>query len=801
MNGLKLTLRKLWKSKLFTGLNILGLAIGISACWMVFRIVNYEFSFDKSHPEKEQIYKVYMQYIDKEGTHDFDGIPMPLFRYIKDNFPEVDLTVPLFKRSVEQIISSSAHDHAPAFIDQDQIFATSPDYFTMVPYVWLAGNATHAFTRVNEVVLTESRAKLYFPTLNIQDVVGKALKYDTTTYTITGVVQDLSKPSSFVGKEFLSMPHQDPNIDNWDFHFSNNQLFIKLRRDTDAAPMLQALAKKMDEIRSVSYKHKDEREFFALAPLSSLHFNAAIQNHVDKKILYGLVGIGGFLLLLACINYVNLSTAQVPYRAKEIGIRKTLGEQPSHITLNFLLETFLVSVLAWILSWPLTRMLAMALQDYIPADINLYADDLAVTGFIGALLLFITLISSLYPAFLINRLQVADVIKIKGAGKLSLGSLSLRKILIVLQFVIAQVFVIATFVVGLQLKHMLSSHVGFEKEAVLNMRVPNRGFEKATADPFLLKQALQRYSDISHVSLGHRPMEPSYWGNYIFKHGDAKENGFGIQMKYADPDYLDLFHINLLAGRKPTLADSTTGILLNESAIQLLGFKTPEEAISKQVELMEQTWQIIGVMENFNSRNLRNQINPISLVTTNKRGPLTTFNIKLSGDVKQWNTALENIEKEWKKIYPYAAFRFEFYDQEIKNLYQTDFRLAKIINLSTVVTLLLGCLGLIGLVTLTAYQRTKEIGIRKVLGSSVLGIVGLLSRDYIKLIGLAILIACPIAWWSADKWLSDFAYRINMEWWMLLTAGVSTALIALTSVSYQAIKAARANPVNSLRDE
>lgn len=801
MKRFKLIFRQLWRNRLFTLLNIVGLAVGISACWVVFRMVNYEFSFDKKHPNKENIYKVSTSFKETDKEDHFDGVAATVPKFIKENTANVELVVPIFKQYFEQIIQNLESEKPLAFDEQREIIGTTPDYFQMVPYTWIAGNKDQVLKTPHEVILAESRAKQYFPKHQPKDIIGKTLLYDSTLYSIAGVVKDLDYPSSFTAKEFIKVPEKDWNADNWTNTNSNNQLFIKLSNKNVAAPLLKQANKKLFEMTNETFSQHNFKAKLNLTSLSKVHFTPFIQNSSNIKILYGLIGIGTFLILLASINYINLSTAQIPYRAKEIGIRKTLGEPSGKITRAFFLETFIIVLFALLLSWPISHILTTTLGNYFPKSIDQYADLGPLAVFLLVLVLFITIASSIYPTFLINKVRITEVIKMKSLGKLSLGSISFRKALIIFQFVIAQLFVIGTFIIGMQLRHIMTSELGFNYQSVINISLPYKKTENGDVNPYTFKQAIGEYPEIQAVSLGHLPMSDDLWGNYVSRTTNTGEIKVGMPLKYVDEDYIKVFDLQILAGRGITLADTANGIVLNALAVNDLGFNSPQNAIGQTIAFNDEKRTIVGVLANFHVKNLHSKMEPLSILSSPSREQLQKISIRLNGPINTWQSSLAILEKEWKTFYPNAPFKYEFYDQKIENYYQSDYKFSNIINLSTGITILLSCLGLLGLVTITSAQRTKEIGIRKVMGSTISGIVGLLSKDYIKLVLISVLIATPIAWWAVKTWLADFAYKIELSWWMFTIPAVATLIIAFLTMSYQSIQAAKVNPVDSLRDE
>lgn len=800
----KFIFRKLWRDRFFTFLKIIGLAIGIAVCLIIFKIVNYEFSFDKNHPDKETIYQLVIWNIEGAEKTGFGGVQSAVAEFVYENFPEIEDIVPLNNKYYEFLTIEKPNGETYRKEDLENIQSTVSDYFEMVPYTWLAGDKKTALLHPNQVVLTQSRAEEYFGKVSADKIIGKTIYYGITPFSVTGIVADLNFPSSFEGKEFVPITKEEKADANWFSFNSNYNLFVKLQPNQKDR-LLKMLDEKYDEMIPESWKSADSKTKYSLLPLSEKHFSQEFSTGAyssNKKMVFGLIGIGVFILLLASINYINLSTAQIPFKTKEIGIRRTLGAKSAQLKRGFLYETLIIAVLALGLAFPLSIGFELFYEDFMPPKIGDYSAVLPISLFIVGLLLMLTFLTGLYPAYLINKVKVSEVLKSQGASRFSIGNLNVRKTMIVFQFVIAQVFVIGAFIIAAQIEYMINTDLGFDKDAVVTIKLPYKSYQNADVDPFLYKQALKKYPEIREVSLGHTPMNNMHWGNNLVRITDSGETTLNMNFKYVDTDYVDLFGIEILAGRAPQPRDTVESVFINEAARKGLGFMTNEEAVGETVKgSPEKPVVIRGVINDFYQTDLHISKAPLSLMITTKKDMLNSFSIKLPAASSEWKKTLGTLEMEWKIYYPNAPFSYEFYDTQIEKMYESDIRQSQMINLATIITIILGCLGLIGLVTLTAFQRTKEIGIRKVLGSSVSGIILLLSKDYLKLIGLAILISIPIAWLTMNKWLENFAYRIEIEWWMFLLTGIATILIALLAVSYRAIKAAIANPVKSLRTE
>ncbi len=805
-NAIRTTLRHLWRNRLFTALHVLGLAIGISACWVVYRIADYEISHDRQHPDLDRIYQIVGRFKSQERESGFGGVPLPLAPALSDGVSGVELVVPIYEQYIETLTVPATDDRPEKKVEDPRVVATRPSYFELVPQRWLAGDKRTALDAPDKVVLSASRAAEYFPGLKPEDIFGKTVLHDTLARTISGVVADLDYPSSFEEKEFIAVSTTDWTADSWGGSNSAHIVFVKVANGAPIRPIVDFATKKRNEFTAEIQKEHGFKTWFDAIPLSGKHFAteyATSSRSASLDALYGLMGIGFFLLVLACINYINLSTAQVPQRAKEIGVRKTLGGTPRALIGAFLVETLAITLIALLLAVPLTGAFTALFPEFIPEGIDAYANPSGLALFLSALLIVVTLAAGLYPAWLITKVRTVQVLKGMGERMVSGARLNLRKALIVFQFVIAQVFIVSALIIGQQLNYTLSKDLGFTPDAVANIRMPYRSDQGADIDPFIYKRALMQHPEITDIAMGHEPLNNNHWGTDFYYTADTGQVRLDMPRKYIDADYLPLYRFKLLAGANIQQTDTIRDIVINEAARKAFGFQSPEAAVGQFISRGKQgpLYPIVGVIADFHQKDFHVEIEPIALMAASGQSSLQTFHIKLPADRAQWKQAFTVMEQEWKTIYPNAPFEYRFNDERIKELYESEYRMSKLIGLATGVTILVSCLGLFGLATLTAFQRTKEIGIRKVLGATVAGIVGLLSTDFVKLVCLAIVIASPIAWWAMNKWLADFAYRIDIQWWMFAVAGLAAVVIALLTVSWQAIRAAVANPVKSLRDE
>lgn len=811
-NFLKTTLRYLWRNRLFTALNVLGLSIGISACLVIYQITAFEFVHDKNIPDAERIYQVVSRSLRNGKEQAYAGITKAMAPAITNEVGGVELVVPLYFQSYETVLIPAESGSSPDLFDRpEQQVSTNNSYFELIPYHWLAGDKDHALEAPDHVVLTESRAEQYFPSLSPQEVFGKTILYnDSIVIKVAGVVADLPYPSSFDVAEIFPISESDWQNDLWGGFAIADLLFIKTQTHVSSTHVLEQINNIYERHSRDNFEKYNYSLWYELLPLPEKHFAVEYSSQtrvVNKMVLFGLIGIAGFVLLLACINYINLGSAQLPQRAKEIGIRKTLGGTPSQVIRWFMGETFIITLLAIICSFLFSAAAVTLFTDFIPQGVDLFANVGQTVVFLVLLTLLITLLSGFYPGWLAGRVQTVYVLKGKAAPQTGRSTFTLRKGLIVFQFIIAQVFIVSSFIVARQLHYVLHTDLGFNHEAMLTVEIPYRAFREPEnyGKEQILKQELSKHTEIEHVALGNMPMGTPMAGKSFYHQGDGGKVQLPLGLKLVDKDYLDLYELKLLAGHNLRTSDTIREYVINESAIEALGFSSPEEAVGKLLYDAKDDagLPIVGVVANFHQNGFADEISPMAFASANQMvAMLSTVNIKLSPSRPDtWKKAIALIEKEWKRLYPAEPFAYRFYDDTIASLYEQEQRTARLINAASGTIILISCLGLLGLVTHTAQQRTKEIGVRKVLGASVSGIVALLSKGYIKLVLIASVIAAPIAWWAISQWLESFAYRIDIQWWMFAVAGLAAVAIALLTVSWQAVRAAVANPVDSLRDE
>jgi putative ABC transport system permease protein len=812
-NYFKTAFRNLERNKIFSVINVLGLSIGISAALVIFLIVHYEFNFDKFEKDQSQIYRVVIdaKFNGIEGHN--AGVQAPLSNAIQNEVTGVDLTVPLRQLQGDGTAKVSIENKSEAvplvFKKQDKIIFTNPQYFQLLNYNWIAGSQKSALVNPYSVVLTQSRAQEYFPNVSPQNVIGREISYnDNITATVSGVVKDLNEQTVFNADEFISYAtiaktslQKDFMVNSWDGWFT--QLYIRLSKNTSPAKTEAELENLLNKYDKDANKNPALQIAFHLQPLNDIHFDSRYASPgvtiADKSTLYALLAIAAFLLLLACINFINLTTAQASQRAKEIGIRKTMGSSRENLVFQFLTETFFITFIATVISIFMAPVLLRIFSDFIPEGLHFdLIHQPAMIIFLVLLCVTVSFLSGLYPALILSGFKPVLVLKNQAISDSSkTRNAWVRKTLTVSQFVIAQFFVIATLMVSKQINYSLNSDLGFTTNGIITFNTPQDTVAKHN------QQLLNEINAIPEVQIAATGFySPADNGASIANviYAPEKDLKANIQISWGDPNYLKVYQIKLLAGRDVGPSDTMKEFVINNTYAKLLGFQKPEDAIGKQLSFQGKNMPIVGVMHDFHETSTRGVITP--LVFSESKG--STFHIRLKPNTAggfQWKNGISKIQKAFKSIYPGADFNYQFADEKIASLYENEQRTASLLKWATGLTIFISCLGLFGLVIFTTNSRKKEIGVRKVLGASVIQITSSLSTHFMQLVLLAFVIATPIAWWATYKWLQNYAYKTNMSWWVFAISGFSMLLIALITLSMQTIKAARANPVQSLRSE
>jgi len=812
-NYLKIAFRNITKHKFFSIIKILSLAIGLSASFVIGLMAYYDLSFDKFHPKADNIHRITTEFTTPEGKFYNSGVPVVLGIDLKEGLPGIETVAPIFLSYPLHVRNMETEK---LFKKPEYVVYADHGYFDLFEYEWLAGPTDKILENPNELVLSEKRARKYFPDKALNDIIGGTLVYqDTIPVKVIGIVANFKERTDLVFEEFISLKTAD-NSDmtglmkypGWGSTSSASQLFVGIANNINMTTVQSELDKLAKAKADPETKEYDQTRVFHLQPLADLHFDTDYntfdfsKSRASKSVLVSLGCIALFLLLLGCINFINLNTAQATQRAKEIGIRKTLGSSKRQLVFQFLGETFLLTLFAAALSFFLSLGLLRAFSDFVPQGLSfeLFLDPLVI-ALIVVLLLLVTFLSGFYPGLVLSHFKPVSVLKnqILTKGDKS----SLRKYLTVFQFVIAQVFIIGTLLVGKQLNFLMTKDMGIKTEALANIRTPwhHESMEKRIR----FMKEIEAQPLVKEVSLSsHPPASHSSNSSHVTYFGEEKEINTELLFLYGDRDYLNLYDIELLAGRQQ-LNDTIREFVINESYLKLLGFKTPQDALGKMLKLSDESYPIVGVMEDFNQRSLKSGIAPMAFAGDWYRERFTRFNTVhfslQAGQSENWPETIANIEKSWNDIYPDADFEVRFMDDMVLRFYEQERRTSTLLQWAMGLSILISCLGLLGLVVYTTERRTKEIGIRKVLGASLAQLNLLLCKEFLILVIIAFAIAAPIAWYGTNYWLEEFAYKTNMSWWVFAVSGLAMLFISLLIMSIRTIAKANANPVKSLRTE
>ncbi|HTR28690.1 MAG TPA: FtsX-like permease family protein [Puia sp.] len=815
-NYFRVAFRNFRRNKAFSAINILGLAIGISASLIIVLLVYYDFTFDKFEKDRDRIYRIVATGTFEGNTWHGNALSEPMGPAVEKDMTGLDVVVP-FTTADEMRVTVPSGDGGRLQIFRKQKDAVYADkrYFDLIRYTWLAGSPAASLSQPYQVVLTEKKARLYFPKLNYNDIVGKTITFnDTILAAVTGIVKDISENTDFYFNTFISRSTiytsrlKPEGFGKWGWTNSADQLFVRLSPGNTAARTVAQLNRLWKKYNPPDPNNHGGGTFSVeLQPLADIHFNTDYgvfdeSRQAHKPTLYGLLAVAGFLLLLACINFINLSTAQASQRAKEIGIRKTMGSHRRQLTAQFLTETFVLTILATLLSIALTPLLLKVFGDFIPEDFHFSPlRQPLLLVFLVVLVIVVSILAGLYPAIVMSAFKPVMVLKNQAfAGSGKTRGAWLRKTLTVSQFVIAQVFLIGTLLVTKQISFALSKDLGFRRDAIVYFRTNyNEPPQKRDA----LVQQLHELPGIAMISIASNPPSSNgTWTSTMTYNDGKKEIIQNVEWKVADSNYFRMFGLHLLAGNAITQSDTTNSIVINTAYLHILGFQDPRQAVDKIISGGRGKQRIVGVMADFNQRSIHESIKPLLIANGTKTSECINIALRpQNGNTGAWPATMAKIEKAFKTIYPNDDFEYQFIDDTIAKFYTAEKNTANLLVWSAGLTIFISCLGLLGLVIYITNQRTKEIGIRKVIGASITQIIFLLSKDFLKLIGLAILIAIPIAWWGANKWLEDFAYKTQLNWWVFALGGAALLVIALIVLCLRTFRAAAVNPVRSLRSE
>ncbi len=792
-NYFKIAWRNIIKRKVFTAINVLGLAIGFGSSILIYLFLNYNLSFDDFHNNTDRIYRINTEGHRGGNIEHTPSVPPAFSKVFKENYGYAEKVA---KTVIKEgaIIDFKAKGNEKK-LKQDVLFVEE-DFFKIFNFPLVNGTNNISLSAPNTAVVTEDLAIKMF---GRADVVGEVFVLEKgKTIEITGVLKNIPKTSFLKSDLFISFQNLAHFFaftagENWSGISSDLQCYALLHPDQNIAEIETALLELPKKHRAYS----KNKHVYKLQPLSDVHFNPNYGG-LDPVLLWIFGIIGLFLVVIASINFINISTAQAFYRSKEIGIRKVLGSFKQQLFWQFLSETFIISFLALIIGFLLAYLFLPAFNSLF--EIQLIFEDLwsvEFFGFITLILFVVSFLSGSYPGILMSR--IVPVLALK--GKLShnaKGSANTRKVLVVVQFAVSIILIASTIIISKQIDFAINTELGFDKESIVMLTIPG---DVQEGEFYNLKGRLQQIPGVAHASgcLSSPGASESVWETNIRYHKQPEDEEFGVTAKMGDEDYINTFGIELIAGRNFVKRDSLDEILVNEKLGEKLGLASAEEMIGKQVSANGDRIKgtIVGVVKNFHDSNFTNGISPAFIAPSTNA--YSEIGLKInSNNIK--NT-LTQIEQKWSETFKGNIFEYRFLDERVAAQYEREQRYLNLSKVFSGLAIFIGCLGIYGLILFFVNQRIKEIGVRKVLGSSVKNILALFSLDFIKLILIAGAIATPIAWYITEQWLQGYAYRTDIKWWHFAIAIMFIMLITLVTISYQTIKAAVANPIKSLRTE
>jgi putative ABC transport system permease protein len=803
-NYLKIATRSLLRNKSYAAINIAGLAIGVAACLLIFLIVHFETSFDNFHSKKDHIYRVITATSDPDGVHRESGTPLPAAEGLRSDFTQLKQVAAIFRNDGSHYTIENNGGLVKKF-KEDEAYYAEPQFFNIFDFGWLAGDKKTALTEPNTVVLTQDEANKFFGSW--QNAMGRVIKYENkTNLKVTGILQNPPANTDFPLRlvvSYATMREKNSgfyyNLKDWVSTFSDNNCFIVL-------PATMSVNKFNHDLKAFVKKHKPPlyaKSGFELQALSDMHYNTEIgifSNHpFSRQLIDAISLVGLFLLIIACVNFINLATAQAVNRSKEVGIRKVLGSNREQLAVQFICETLIITLFSVVLAIGIAQIVLPFFNNLLEIKLNnAFLSDPVIWLFLTGTIVTVTLLSGFYPAMVISGFNPITALKNKiNTGRAS--GISLRRALVVLQFCIAQALVIGMLVIIHQMQYFRDKSLGFDKDAILTIPFPTDSASRTKLNS--LRDQLLQQPGIKEVSYSFAsPSDDNNWGT-DFKYNNASQPvKFNANMKWADAQYFKLYNLRFVAGGSYQSNDTITGWVINQTLLKKLGIRDPKDAIGKYIKLWDDKKKnapIVGVVKDFNISSLKNEIPPVLM--SSWKDVYQKLNIKIQPH--NINQTMRSIERIWNSTFPQGMYEYQFLDEKIANFYKSDDQLSQLYKIFAGIAIFISCLGLYGLVSFMTVQRVKEVGIRKTLGASVGHIVYLFSKEFTLLIIVAFAISGPVAYLFMHHWLQDYSYRVSIGPGIFIMAILASVTIAWITVGYKAIRAALANPVESLKSE
>ncbi len=792
-NYFTIALRTLNKHRSFATLNVVGLGLSIACCVLIFLLVRHHLSFDQFHEKAERIALIgtetRLERVDKENN-----VPYPMGAALRQEYAFLEKTAMLSERG-NSLITIAQEGQAPVkFMEERARAFTEPELFEIFDFPLTQGSLQD-FHQPYTALLTETLARKYFGTT---DALGKTFKVNNNfEYRVVGVLKELPANTDLRYSLFTSWAtlKADSNsvrmLRNWGGINGGTHCFVSFREGHSTAELEAAFP-----AFRYKYFHPEVREWFYHAiPFTTAHFDTDYGFGVSQTQIWALGLIGLFLLITACVNFVNMATAQALNRAREVGVRKTMGSTRAQIFWQFMAETGVVVLLSTCIGLILAHIGLPWLNRLAETELHFQlAQDLVLYGFLAGLMLVVAFLAGAYPGVVLSAFRPAESLRGNTGGAKQAGGFSLRRLLVSTQFAISQALIIAAVVVTSQLEYARNADLGFRREGIVNLPLPGREIAKKSS----LKQQLEGIAGVENVSLCMQPpASGNNWNTSLKLQGRAENEPWPINFKFVDTEYLETFDLQLLAGRNLQASDTVREFIVNEELVKKLGLASPEELVGKTLDVDHRVFPVVGVVKNFHNHSFHEDIQP--QVISSDAGNYDVAAVRLHRQNTQPTIAA--IEKVWTGIYPEYVFECDFMDEQVADFYRQESIILQLVRVFAGIAVFIGCLGLYGLAAFMVVRKTKEIGIRKTLGASLTAILWLFGKEYIRLILIAFVVAAPLAWWLMNGWLQEYAYRISIGAGIFTLSLLSTFGLAALTVGFQSVRAALANPVKSLRSE
>lgn len=792
-NYLTIALRNLRKNSAFATLNTLGLGLSIACCLLIFMLVRHQLSFDKYHSKADRVLVIATE---SRGGDDSKSaeVPYPMAAALRQEYAFLEKTAMVAARS-NTLVTLDREGEAPVkFKEEDMRAFAEPDLFDILDLP-LAQGSTESLKEPNTALLTEKMARKYY---GAADPIGKTFKVNNRTdFRVVGILKDIPDNTDLKYQIYCSWATlaADSNaqrmLHSWGGIHGGTQCFTLLRAGHQAAELETAFLTFRDK-----YFHPEVREWYYHAlPLPTLHFHPDYGAGMPIRYIWALALIGVFLLLTACVNFVNMATAQALNRAKEVGVRKTMGSTRSQLFWQFMSETGLIVLL----STATGLALAVAGLPFLNAqtDHNLRMDfgrDLPLYGFLAALMLLVAFLSGAYPGLALSGFRPAESLKGPVDARQA-GGFSLRRLLVGTQFAISQVLIIGAVVVTAQMEYARKADLGFRREGIVNLPLPGQTDKNKYA---ALKQQIGSLSGVEKITLCMQPpASDANWNTGLKLEGRTEKENWDVNYKFLDEQYAETFGLQFVAGRNLQESDTVREYIVNEEIVKKLGMASPEEIIGKKLYVDGTPFPVVGVVKNFHNHSFHEDIQPQVMTTDVSSYDVCAVRI----DMQSVKPTMAAIEKIWTGIFPEFYYEFDFMDERIAEFYKQEIAVLQLVRVFAGIAIFIGCLGLYGLAAFMVTRKRKEIGIRKTLGASLSSILWLFGKEYTRLILLAFALAAPLGWWAMNTWLDNYVYRISIGAGIFVLSLAMTLLVAVVTVGAQSLRAALANPIHALRSE